>query len=83
MLLTRITTFIDDLGVHETIKGFSSLFVHIFSVEKPWLLNFLKSRYCEKATKFEKNLPPRFEITSQSQSKMGDFFKFLWLSQNI
>ena len=35
----------------------------------------VKFRYCEKATKLEKNIPSWFEITLYCQSKVGDFFQ--------
>ena len=43
---------------------------------------YVKFRYCEKATKFEKM--SHFEKFTQSrQNKVGEFFKFFWHSQNI
>ena len=56
-------------------------------IELPNLNSFshvLKFRYSEKATKFEKNLPPFFEITYLVMSKQSGRFKKNWLpSQNI
>jgi len=50
------------------------------------IIFFLKFRYCEKATKFEKKISPFFKVKYlvKSPDKLGDFFKFLFsFSQHL
>ena len=44
---------------------------------------YVKFGYSEKAKKFEKNLPHKFDATQQRQILSGRFFQIFWPSQNI
>ena len=65
----------------ESIKQFSHYVIHQIDIETSKFS--LKVIFSEKAIKFEKILPPFFDVTKQYRKKLKSFLKFLWLSQGI